>query len=104
MDIDDFGVWRRALAPIEAAALYVAGAPGLSTPGTGFSFVGTTNVPPISIAAVPGSPASVRLTWSYGTLQSATSVSGPYTDVPGILGSPYTVTNPTGNVFYRIRL
>jgi len=101
-DIDDLGVWRRGLSALEVASIYAAAAPGL-TGNVGYSFVGTSSVPPVSISLPPGSPTSVRLTWSYGTLQSATSVTGPYTDVAGA-GSPYTVTNPSGNVFYRIRL
>ena len=101
-DIEDLGVWRRALAPIEAAGIYAAAAPGLLSPGTGISFVGSTTVPPVSIALVPGSPSSVKLTWSYGTLQSASAVTGPYKDVTDAV-SPYTVSGPSGNTFYRIR-
>jgi len=44
----------------------------------------------------------LQLTWSYGTLQSATNVAGPYSDVPNA-ASPYTI--PAGNPqqFYRAR-
>jgi len=36
-----------------------------------------------------------------GVLQSATTVTGPYTDVSG--SSPLTITSPTGTMFYRVR-
>jgi hypothetical protein len=53
--------------------------------------------------AISGSRASVTMTWLPGTaLQSATSVTGPWADVPGAT-SPYTVV-PTGTQkYFRIR-
>jgi hypothetical protein len=51
-------------------------------------------------------PTNVVVTWQGGGyLQSATNVTGPYIDVPGLPTSPYTdssVTPPT-NRFYRLR-
>lgn len=46
---------------------------------------------------------SVTLTWTGGgTLQTATAVTGPWSDVPGAT-SPYTFTPPQAVVFGRIR-
>lgn len=54
---------------------------------------------PLFISQGPTGPV---LTWSWaGTLQSATNVGGPYTDVPGAV-SPYTATDP-GQMFFRVR-
>ena len=44
----------------------------------------------------------VTITYNAGVLQSASSVSGPYTDVAGAT-SPYTVT-ATGEKYYRTHL
>jgi hypothetical protein len=46
---------------------------------------------------------ALRLTWPTGTLQSATSVTGPFVDVAGAV-SPYTVTPTSPAKFYRVRL
>ncbi|HTV39467.1 MAG TPA: LamG-like jellyroll fold domain-containing protein [Candidatus Sulfotelmatobacter sp.] len=44
----------------------------------------------------------MQLNWSYGTLQVATNVCGPYLDVANI-SSPYTVTTTNEQQFYRLR-
>lgn len=71
--------------------------------------VPATSAAIIKIAAGPEllsiqniSPGQIQLNWSYGTLQSATNVTGPFSDVPSA-ASPYTM--PAGNVqeFYRVR-
>ena len=62
--------------------------------------------------AISGAPVSLNmeisgrnvvLTWSSGTLQSATTVTGPWTSLSGT-NSPYTLT-PTGTQqFFRIKI
>lgn len=93
-DIDDLGVWRKALTPLEAASIYAAGSIN------GQSFTGTY---PASITAqvLPGH--QLQLTWPYGILQSATSVTGPYTAVSGA-SSPYTTSSAAGAKYYRLKL
>lgn len=49
--------------------------------------------------AISGSGAAITITYE-GTLESATSVQGPYSAVANA-SSPYTVPNPTGTKFYR---
>jgi hypothetical protein len=90
-DIDDLGVWRRALTSVEARGIYVAAT-------NGFSFED------LSLAVTPGS-GTVTLTWQSfsGVLQQATVVTGPYTDVPGPPPSPYTVSTTGGQKFFRVR-
>ena len=90
-DVDDIGIWRRAITPFEVVGIYLAATLANS------SFL---DISP-SIKAGPGAN-QVTITWPGGTLQSATSVSGPYTDVPGNPTSPLTIT-PTVNTFYRTR-
>jgi hypothetical protein len=72
-DIDDIGIWRRALSPLEVVGIYLAGTLANS------SFVDITP----KIGAGPGAN-QVTITWQAGTLQS------------------YTVT-ATGATFYKTR-
>ncbi len=90
-DIDDLAVWRRALTPLEAASVYTAGAAGLSP----------AYVPPVpSAITIERVGNNIRLSWTDGTLQSADTVNGTYSDVPGA-ASPFTVT-PTGSQKYYL--
>ena len=61
---------------------------------------GTNPVVTLNIAATPP---GVTLTWAPGTLQSATSVSGPYNDVPGAT-SPYFTIPAAAQQFYRVKV
>jgi Concanavalin A-like lectin/glucanases superfamily/Domain of unknown function (DUF2341) len=45
----------------------------------------------------------VVLTWTHGTLQSAPSATGPYTDVSGAV-SPYTAGAAVGQQYFRVRV
>jgi len=98
-DIDDLGVWKRALSPLEAGAIYMAGA------SNHLSFADL----PITLTIKKVAGGQVQLTWPLdfagqpvGTLQSAPNAAGPYTDIPGAT-SPYTVTPTPGATFYRLR-
>lgn len=57
-----------------------------------------TDVPALSISVVAGHPV-VTFT---GMLQSASAVTGPYTDLPSAT-SPYTVPTGPGATFFRVR-
>ncbi len=92
-DIDDLGIWKKALTPLEAASLYVAAT-------NGFSFTGSTT---FSLSATR-SGNNLILSWTVGVLQQADVVTGPYTDVPGAT-SPRTVAlSAATKKFYRLRL
>jgi hypothetical protein len=56
----------------------------------------------VALAAAPVSGGSLQLNWSYGTLQSATNVTGPYLDVTNI-SPPYTVPTTNQQEFFRVR-
>ncbi len=94
--IDNVGVWRRALTPIEARSIYFAGQ-------SGHSF--DVPAPPslsLSISIVGG---NLQIHWSAGTLQSSTKVDTGYTAVPGATPPVYTVPLPTtGSMFYRAKI
>jgi hypothetical protein len=92
-DIDDLGVWRKALTPLEAASIYAAASIN------GQSFTGTY---PAAITPSKLSSHQLQLAWPYGVLQSATSVTGPYTDVSGA-SSPFTVSTASGAKYYRLK-
>jgi len=91
-DIDDLGVWRRSLSDAEARGIYVAATNGLS-------FVNANIEPTITHGPAPG---QVTITWAAGTLQQASSVAGPYADVPGPPSSPYTIT-AAAPTYFRVR-
>ena len=48
------------------------------------------------------SAGQIQLDWGYGTLQSATNVTGPFNDVSSA-SSPYTVPGGNAREFYRVR-
>jgi hypothetical protein len=93
-DIDEIGIWRRALSPLEAASIYAAAT------AHGVSFVPATAVNPTLSIAPSGSTIQVSWTGS-ATLQAAGSITGTFTNVPGAT-SPYVVA-PTGSqLFFRL--
>lgn len=47
--------------------------------------------------------AGITVTWTAGTLESASAVTGPWTAVPGSPTSPYAASTTGGATFYRAR-
>ncbi len=92
--IDDVGVWRRALSPLEAASIYVAGVSNnvsFASPAVRLDFTKAGN--------------QLQLSWPVGgVLQSADVVTGPYNDVSPAPTSPHLVTPSPGNKFFRVRM
>jgi len=93
--IDDVGIWRRALTPIEARSIYFAGQAGNS-----FDSVETPKVT-LSITASGG---SVTVGWNLGTLQSADSPEGPWQNVSGASAPSYSAPASASAKFYRAKL
>jgi hypothetical protein len=91
-DIVDLGVWRKALAPLEVASIYIAAI------SNQLSFVGA----PLAPLTVKRSGTHIILSWTSGFwLTTATDLNGPWTDVTTT--SPLT-NNPTAaKQFYRVR-
>jgi hypothetical protein len=75
----------------------------LTAAQVGAIFAAGTQVPPPETLAVKTLDAGhMQLNWNYGTLQSATNVSGPYRDLIGA-AAPYTVTLTNAQQFYRVK-
>jgi hypothetical protein len=93
-DIDDLGVWRRPLTPLEAAEIFVGG----NVNGVSYVLGGDVTITIKQVGA------GLELTWGpVGTLQSADEVTGPYTNVDGAT-SPWPVSPTLAKKFYRIKL
>jgi hypothetical protein len=69
-----------------------------STPGT----VAVTVNPPL-VFSIQTASGNLILNWPYGTLQSATNLFGPWTNVTGAT-SPLTNAPPAPQQFYRVLL
>jgi hypothetical protein len=97
-DIDDVGIWRRALNRLEVAQIYLAAVS--NSPAVSYS---GAPVPPVAISLLSSN--RVQITWQCGGLQSAPAPVGPWTSVPAAAVSPYviSVTNPAA-LFYRAKL
>jgi autotransporter-associated beta strand protein len=98
-DLDDLGVWRRTLTPLEVSGIYLAGATNH------ISFAPPVN--PLVRAAlqiVQVSPGQYQIIWpGGGTLQASADVLGPYTNVPSGT-SPYTIPiSLSPQLFYRLK-
>ncbi len=94
-DIDDLGVWRRALTHLEAFSIYGAGLNGAS-----FDSFDTNCTVRLAVAK---SGANLLLIWEAGTLQEADEVTGPWTPVAGAIAPRFAV-EPPGAIrkFYRV--
>jgi hypothetical protein len=111
--LDDIGIWRQALTPLEVAQIASAG----STGGHSFDTVGPSNPtqPDITGISVSGGTVTIKFTGgasdpaSAFTLFSSGTVNGAYSSAAGasITGSAgsYTATVPTNGAmqFYRIQ-
>jgi hypothetical protein len=92
-NLDDLGIWGRALNDYEALSIYAAGQANES-----FDVVG-----PVQLS-VNHVGTNIDLSWQTGTLQESTNLSGPFTPVPGAT-SPFYQTNASGSsMFFRVKL
>ena len=88
--LDDLCIWRRALSGDEARSIYAAGVS---------NHVSVASLPQPITAAVSGG--QLTLTWSAGILQSASSLTGPWTAVPGATTPSYTTPATASQQYYR---
>jgi PKD repeat protein len=82
-------------------SLTVSGPVGANTL-TRPNYIVVTNLPPVIITILISSN-QVQLTWLSGTLQSASQVTGPYTNVT-IATSPYSVPPSDATRFFRVKV
>ncbi len=94
--MDDLGIWRRVLTQYDAEAIYLVG----QQHGRSFD----TDAPAEVRVEIQRVPNGARIQWSSGTLESADTVLGPWTTVPGANAPSHDIT-PTGPAkLYRVKL
>jgi len=100
VDIDDLGVWRRALSPAEANAIYLVGA-------SGASFAAAVQpVKPVTLSVTPAGN-QLLLSWPKGTLEYTDDLKGgAWSAVPDVTGTNYTVVPSTSvpQRFFRVKV
>ena len=89
-DLDDLGIWRRALSPTEAQSIYLVG----QNHGKSFDSTGSVTI------TIQKSGANLELIWETGTLQQSTDLQN-WSDVSG--PSYYLVTPTEAKKFFRVR-
>ncbi len=100
--IDDVGIWRRAVSPQEALAIYNAGNAGKDL---SLASVASASLGPVTMTYSGG---NVNFTWAGGTgirLQKATSLTNPssWADIASTLGnSTYSEAVTPTATFYRL--
>ena len=96
--LDDFAVWARALTADEISKIFAAGQAGKAL-DTVVETAPIANEPgKLTVSAAAG---KVTVTWDKGTLQTATAMTGPWTD--STAPSPVSETVATGAKFYRTK-
>jgi autotransporter-associated beta strand protein len=94
------GVNERYFAGAIAQAAIFTNALTLAQIQTTYQAAVSPSLPTLSIGNLDGS--QIELSWSYGTLQSATNAAGPYQDLPNAT-SPSTIPATNVQQFYRVR-
>jgi hypothetical protein len=94
IDIDDLGVWRRALSPYEAECVYSVG----KNYGLSFDSYG-----PVALR-IQTSPGGVEIIWQAGVLESADDIHGLWEPVADAIAPYCRVSENRLARFYRVRL
>jgi hypothetical protein len=97
--LDDIGIWRQALTPLQAAQIESAG----RTSGRSFNTVGPQSV---TLTITRGAGGNVVLNYSAGTLLQSTNVTLPmsqWTPVPGANPPSFSVAPSGAGNFYRVQ-
>jgi hypothetical protein len=93
IELDDLGIWRRALTPAEAQAIYMVG-----QKNTSFDTFGPV------LLTIRKAGNDLELVWQTGTLLSSTTgVMGTYNPVEGASAPYYRVTPGSTPTFYRVK-
>jgi len=98
-DVDDLGIWKRALSAYEAWTIHHVGTT-YSASFDSSAIPATANVA-ITLQAQPDGTAA--LYWAAGHLQSSSKATGPWIDVSGGGSAPYVVTPSGAGTYYRVR-
>lgn len=92
--MDDVGVWRRALAANEAYNLWYVG----ENYGRSYDTYGPV------LLELRRNASGIQLIWQAGTLQQADTLAGPWTPVSGASAPTYQVGTSSDAKFYRVKL
>jgi hypothetical protein len=93
--LDDLGVWRRVLSPLEVYEINYSG----SHFGAALDAYG-----PVTLGVSTSSQGAV-LIWQAGSLMQSDSPAGAWINVPNATAPTYTLPPPGGATkFYRVRL
>jgi hypothetical protein len=92
-NIDDVGIWNRVLSAAEVNSIYTLGESGQ-----------TYNQAIAVQLTIQIVGTKVQIGWSSGTLQSAPTLNGPWTAVPGATIPSYQATPSGTATFYRVQL
>jgi concanavalin A-like lectin/glucanase superfamily protein len=92
-NVDDIGIWRRALLPFEAESIYLVGRDFNRT----FDAIAPVTVDINQVGNF------IDLSWQAGTLLKATQVGGPYSPVAGATAPFYRTTASGSAVFFRVQ-
>jgi hypothetical protein len=92
-DVDDLGVWLRALSPAEAESIYLAG----QNSGQSFDVYGPVKVYVNQIGT------NFDVSWQAGTLLQSSNVTGPYKAVSGTTAPFYRTTATGSSMFFRVQ-
>jgi hypothetical protein len=92
-DVDDLGVWRRALSPVEAQSIYLAAQNGVS-----FDTYGPV------ILSIRKAGNDIELIWQAGTLLKSGTVNGTYLPVSGANAPYFRITPGPDSQFFKIQL
>ena len=93
-DMDDLGIWRRALTPYQALSIYNAAKGAAQS----FDVYGPVRV------NVATAGTDLVLAWQAGTLLQSTNAAGPYTAVPGATAPSYRTAATGSSKFFRVQL
>jgi Concanavalin A-like lectin/glucanases superfamily/Carbohydrate family 9 binding domain-like len=107
--IDDFALFGSALSTNEIQQLFAGTSPS-ALPSSAkalayWDFSASAVAQPSPILNISRSGSAVTISWSVSgfRLRSSSAINGTYADVPGVTGNSYTVTNPTGTLFYKLQ-
>lgn len=100
-DYTNIGVNERYFAGAIAQAAFFTNA--LTQAQIQAAYQASTVPPPPSFAASNPTGNQLQLTWSYGTLQSASNATGPYQDLTNA-SSPYPIPMTNPQQFFRLKL
>jgi len=92
-NLDDLGIWRRALTDYEVTSVYNAA----QNSGVSFDTYG-----PFRVYINAAGP-NLYVSYQGGTLYQATSAAGPYTPVTGASAPLYVTTPSATQKFYKVQ-